>query len=271
MRCVKALKFSLRRVLVTGASSGLGRELAVQLARDHGANLVLVARRAELLIALAEEIRRKFRVEVQLIPADLRRVQEAERVFDEAIAQGPLYAAILNAGSTHLGNHDELSFSDFEQMLDLNVRTTVRITMLLLEHFEHNRDQGGLLLVASLSGLTPVAYQSAYSGTKGFLVKYGWALHHEMRPRNVTVSVFAPGGIVSEMTSGPRFNDLRSWLMPVDRAARSALRGFSQRKAVTIPGLVYHWGRSVLLKFVPENFLVQQMAKQYRASLKQNT
>jgi uncharacterized protein len=267
---MERMKFLAQRVLITGASSGLGRELAVQLARDFGANVVLVARRHERLQVLAEEIRRAYRVGVECIAADLGEVGEVERVFNEATRNGPLYAAILNAGVTHFGDHDELSFGAFEEMLDLNVRCTVRLTMLLAGHMEREAAGGGVLLVASLSGVTPVAYQSAYSGTKGFLVKYGWALHHEMAPRGVTVSVFAPGGIVSEMTAGARFNDLRRWLMPVDRAARSALRGFARRKAVTIPGILYDWGRSLLLKVIPENFLVGQMARQYRSSLERH-
>jgi uncharacterized protein len=267
---MERMNFRDRRVLVTGASSGLGLELARALARDHRANLVLVARREERLLALQKELTEAYGIFVDCIAADLSLLSEAERVLDIVLSRGPVYAAILNAGITHFGHHDELSFDGFEKMLDLNVRGTVRLTAGLARALELEGQHGGILLVASLSGLTPVAYQSAYSGTKGFLVKYGWALHHELKARGVTVSVFAPGGIVSEMTVGERFNDLRAWLMPVEKAARSALSGFSRRKPLIIPGFLYNWGRAFLLKILPEDFLVARMAAQYRASLERN-
>lgn len=264
---MERMNFAGRRVLLTGASSGLGAEMAEQLARDYGAHLVLVARREDRLRELAARLTMKHGVPVEVLVADLAEPGEAERVVREAIAPGELYAAILNAGVTHFGRYDEQSWESLSRLLDLNVRSTVRLTSLLLPYLEARGNRGGVLLVASLSGLTPVAYQAAYSGTKAFLVKYGWALHHELAPRGVTVSVVAPGGIVSEMTAGERFDGLRPWLMPTARAARAALRGFQKRRHLIVPGLIYAWGRVALLKFVPEDFLVRRVAEQYRRSL----
>jgi short-subunit dehydrogenase len=264
------MNFRRRRVLVTGASSGLGAEIARQLAGEHGADLVLVARRADRLGELADELVRAHGVDVTCITADLAQPGEAVRVFHEACARG-LYAAVLSAGITHFGHYDEQSWEALSAMLALNVESTVRLTTLLLPYFEQRGEAGGLLLVASLSGLTPAAYQAAYSGTKGFLVKYGWALHHELAPRGVTVSVFAPGGIATEMTAGPRFDSLRVWLMPAAPAARAALRGFARRRHLIVPGLIYDWGRTLALKVLPENFLVGRVAAQYRRSLAKNT
>jgi len=261
------MNFAQRRVLVTGASSGLGAELAEQLARDHAAHLVLVARRQDRLSGLAQRLTSQYAVPVDIIVADLAQPGEAERVFREATSQAPLYAAILNAGVTHFGPYDEQSWESLSALLELNVKSTVRLVTLLLPYLEEQAARGGVLLVASLSGLTPVAYQAAYSGTKAFLIKYGWALHHELAPRGVTVSVVAPGGIVTEMTAGKRFDDLRPWLMPVSGVAHAALKGFRRRKHLIVPGLVYSWGRTALLKLVPENFLVGRVAAQYRKSL----
>lgn len=263
------MNFRRRRVLVTGASSGLGAEVARQLAAEHGADLVLVARRADRLQELADELATQHGVEVVCIVADLAQPGEAERVFREASARG-LYAAVLSAGVTHFGHYDEQSWEDLSSMLQLNIESTVRLTTLLLPYLEERGEAGGVLLVASLSGLTPVAYQAAYSGTKGFLVKYGWALHHELAPRGVTVSVFAPGGIATEMTAGPRFDGLRAWLVPAPSAARAALRGFARRRHLVVPGIIYDWGRTLVLKVLPENFLVGRVAAQYRRSLQKN-
>jgi short-subunit dehydrogenase len=266
---LQKMNFRRRRVLVTGASSGLGAEIARQLAGEHGADLVLVARRADRLEELSAELVRAHGVDVQCITADLAQPGEAVRVFQEASAKG-LYAAVLSAGVTHFGHYDEQSWEALSSMLALNVESTVRLTTLLLPHLEQRGEGGGLLLVASLSGLTPAAYQAAYSGTKGFLVKYGWALHHELAPRGVTVSVFAPGGVATEMTAGPRFDSLRFWLLPAPFAARAALVGFTRRRHLIVPGIIYDWGRTLVLKILPENFLVGRVAAQYRRSLEKN-
>ncbi len=267
---MKNMDFRGRRVLVTGASSGLGAEMAEQLARDHGAHLVLVARREERLRELGDRLSARYGAQVETIRADLRDGSEAERVVQEATRDAPLYAGILNAGVTHFGHHDELDWEDFEAMIDLNVKSNARMTTLLVPYLEQRGEQGGVLLVASMAGVVPVAYQAAYSGTKAFLVNYACSLHHEMEPRGVTVTVFTPGGIVTEMTEGERFNDLRSWLQPVVPCAREGLAGFKRREYVTIPSVLYRWGFAAVRRLVPERFLVGRTAAVYRNSLLKN-
>jgi len=267
---MKKMNFHKQWVLLTGASSGLGAAMARQLAAEYGARLILVARRNERIVALAQELRERHGSEVVTLCADLSETSEIDRVVTEALAGRELYAAVLNAGATHFGHHDELSWDDFERMLRLNIQGTARFLHLLLPHLEQSRNNGGILIVASMAGLGPVPYQSAYSGTKAFLVNYGCSLHHEMRDRGVTVTTFAPGGIATEMTEGSRFNDLRGWLMPVEPCARSALSGFARRKYLVIPGIVYRVG-AVLTRLLPQYFVVRQVASQYRRSLSRNS
>src|SRR5687767_10563497 len=100
---MKPLDLKHRWVLVTGASSGLGREMARVLARDHKANVVIAARRKERLAELAEELQTKHGVSVRIVVADLSKPDEADRVFAEATTDCALYGAILNAGVTHFG------------------------------------------------------------------------------------------------------------------------------------------------------------------------
>lgn len=269
-KAMKKMDFTSRWVLVTGASSGLGAEMAEQLAAKHGAHLILVARREDRLQELARRIQEQHSVQIKVIAADLGHPGEAARVFEEATRDVPVYAAILNAGTTHFGHHDELEWEAFEQMLQLNVMSTSRLLTSFLPYLEKRQEHGGVLVVASLAGLNPVAYQSAYSGTKAFLVNFACSLHHEMKTRGVTVSTFAPGGIATEMTVGERFNDLRGWLVPVGPCANAAIQGFKQRRYLTIPGFVYRWG-SAITRLVPQNFLVGQVAGKYRHSLKKNS
>lgn len=266
---MKSMNLSGKWVLVTGASSGLGAEMARQLATVYQARLILVARRQDRLEALAQELRLGHGTEVLTLAADLSELAEVDRVVAEVQQHCSLYAAILNAGATHFGHHDELGWEGFQRMLQLNVQSTARFLHLLLPQLEQSRQQGGVLVVASLAGLAPVAYQSAYSGTKAFLVNYACGLHHEMRTRGVSITTFAPGGIATEMTQGARFNDLRAWLVPVGPCARSAIEGLRRRKYLVVPGLTYRWG-SRITRLLPQNFLVGQVAAQYRRSLSRN-
>ncbi len=262
------MAFESRWVMVTGASSGLGQEMSRVLARDHRANLVLVARRADRLKQFADELTREHKVQVKTIPADLAREDEAVRVFEEATRE-PLYAAVLNAGVTHFGHHDELSWPAFRDMLSLNVITTTRLTTLLLPYLEQRKEAGGLMLVSSMSGMTPLPYQAAYSATKAYLVNLGGALHLEMLPRGVSVTTFAPGGIATEMTAGERFNSLRGWLMPAGKCAQLGVRALQQREYLSVPGFVYSVG-AYLQRLMPQKFFMKQVAARYRKSLAEN-
>ena len=103
--------------MVTGASSGLGREIALQLAGVHGANVIVVARRLERLESLKAEIESKHGVRVQCIAADLTLCDDVERVFRDATREHDVYAAVLNAGVTHFGEHLDLSWSGFQALL----------------------------------------------------------------------------------------------------------------------------------------------------------
>jgi uncharacterized protein len=266
---MKPMQFDSKWVLITGASSGLGKQMAHVFARDHKANLVLAARRADRLKELADTLSAEHKVQVKIVPADLTREDEAVKVFDAATREVPLYAAVLNAGVTHFGHHDELSWEAFRQMLHLNVVSTSRLSTLLLPYLEQRREHGGLMLVSSMAGLSPVPYQAAYAGTKAFIANLGASLHHEMWPRGVSVTTFAPGGIQTEMTEGERFNELRGWLMPVDKCAVSGIASFKNRDYIAVPGFVYRVG-SYLQKLVPQKFFMEQVAARYRKSLAAN-
>jgi len=260
------MNFRGRWVVVTGASSGLGREIARVLAVDHGANLVLVARRAPRLDELKSELEETARVAVHTIVADLSNPEDMERVFHEATAGRAIYGVVLNAGVTHFGSFDELSWADFQAMLATNVTSVVRLTTLFLPYLETRNEGGGILLVASMAGLVPVPYQTAYSGTKAFLVNFGRGLHHELEGRSVSVTTFAPGAIATEMTAGERFIPLRGWLMPVEPCAREAVRAFVARREIHLPGLTNRLG-SVLIRLLPQRFVTARMAATYRSAL----
>jgi short-subunit dehydrogenase len=260
---MQPMDFRGRWVLLTGASSGLGQEMAKILAERFGANLIVVARRSDRLAALKTELERRARVEVATCCADLSNLEDVDRVINEAKSRD-LYAAILNAGVTHFGSHRSLDWEAFRKMLDTNVTAVVRMSSALIPELE--KQGGGLLVVSSMAGIHPVPYQTAYSATKAFLVHYGAGLWHELQGRNVSVTTYAPSGVVTEMTSGENFNALRKWLMPVEQAALEGIEAFRLRKYVHIPGLANRVG-SVFARMLPQRLTTSIVAAQYRNAL----
>lgn len=250
-------------VWVTGASSGLGLELSKQMSK-LGANLVISARRVDRLEALATELRAAG-IEVQVLPADMSKPADVERCLD-VVKKVPLSAVVLNAGVTHFGHHHELEWDAFQSMLQTNVVSTVRLTSELVKHFQAAGTEGRIMIVSSLTGLMPVPFQTAYSGTKAFLVAYGTALAHELRGSKVSVTVFAPGGIATEQTSGERFNTLRGWLAPVDSVALEALGALRARPSLHVQGFLNRLG-FLLMRFVPRDLSMYLVSREYRKAL----
>lgn len=261
---MQPMEFRGRWVLLTGASSGLGQEMAKMLAHQYGANLIIVARRSERLAALKAELEQSASVQVVTCSADLSKLEDVDRVIAEACGR-ELYAAILNAGVTHFGSHRSLDWDGFRTMLDTNVTAVVRMTTALIPVLE--KQGGGLLVVSSMAGIHPVPYQTAYSATKAFLVHFGAGLWHELEGRNVSVTTYAPSGVVTEMTAGENFNPLRKWLMPVEQAALEGLEAFRLRKYVHIPGFANRVG-SVFARMLPQRLTTAIVASQYRNALR---
>jgi short-subunit dehydrogenase len=250
-------------VWVTGASSGLGLELSKQLAKQ-GANLIITARRLDRLEALAKELS-VGGVEVRPLAADMSKSADVENAL-ATVKQVPLVAAVLNAGVTHLGHHHELEWPAFEAMLQTNVVSTTRVTSELVRHHRQAGRPLRIMLVTSMAGLIPVPFQSAYSGTKAFLTAFGTALAHELKGTQISVTVFAPGGIATEMTAGDKFGSLRGWLAPVETVAAEAMAALEARPALWVQGFSNRAGL-FLARLVPRNFFMGQLARTYRKAL----
>ncbi len=264
---MRSMEFRGRWVVVTGASSGLGQAFARRLAKKYGANIVAVARRKDRLDALKHELEADAHVEVHTIAADLSKLEEVDRVVAEAKAGRQLYGAVLNAGVTHFGPYDALSWADFEAMLRTNVVSVVRMATELVPHFKAAPEGGGLLIVSSMAGINAVAYQTAYSATKAFLVQFGLGLWHELSGTNVSVTTYAPAGIATEMTAGDKFGSLRGWLAPVEDVAEAGIEALRMRRYLAIPGATNKVG-DMLFRVMPRQFMASRVAAVYRKALR---
>lgn len=256
-------------VLITGASSGLGKEMAVQLARDHHANLVLVARRLERLQALQSEIESHFGVDVRVIQADLSAPADVDRVYTESIAAGDIHAVVLNAGITYFGRYEQMDWETFQQMLATNVTSVVRLVHLFVPYLKQKNLGGGIMLVSSMAGFLAVPYQTAYAGTKAFITNFGQSLYQELRGENLSITVFAPGGIATEMTQNSglasQFENT-VFVQEAEDCARDALTAMIHRHHIYVPGFL-NKAQLLLSRAVPRKLLGFIAANAYRKAL----
>ena len=263
---MKKLDLAGKWVLVTGASSGLGQEMAKQLAVRYRANLIISARRKDKLDQLKTELETEARIQVKVIVADLSVHGDVVRLMDESMSGGSLYGAILNAGVTYFGRHIDLPWEQAENIMKTNVNSVVYMTSRLINHFEEANAEGGVMIVSSMAAFFPVPYQAVYSATKAFIMAFANALSVEIKNPNLSLTVYAPGGIATEMTQGKNFNDLQSWLMPVDQAATAGIDAFISRRHVQIPGFLNRVG-NVFMSFMPRKFITKSMGKVYYKAL----
>ncbi|OOQ60933.1 SDR family NAD(P)-dependent oxidoreductase [Mucilaginibacter pedocola] len=260
------LNFANKWVLVTGASSGLGQEMARQLAAKHKANLIIAARRKDKLDQLKAELEASHNIQVKVIVADLSVHADVVSMIDTCLADGQLYGAILNAGITYFGRHKDLPWEQTENIMKTNVNSVVYMTSRLIAHFEQANTEAGVMIVSSMAAFFPVPYQAVYSATKAFIMAFANALSVEIKNPALSLSIYAPGGIATEMTEGKNFNDLKGWLMPVGQAATEGLNAFISRKQVHVPGFLNRVG-NVFMNFIPRKFILKNMGKVYYKSL----
>jgi short-subunit dehydrogenase len=176
--------------LVTGASSGIGLELARQFA-ENGFDLVVTAEDAELAAA-AREVEQAGAV-VQSVQVDLRTSAGVDELWSHVTALGrPLEAAALNAGVGRGGPFAENPLEDELAIIDLNVRSTVHLAKHVVQHMVAN-GRGRILFTSSIASTMPGPFQAIYNASKSFVQSFGIALRNELKDTGVSVTLLLPG------------------------------------------------------------------------------
>jgi short-subunit dehydrogenase len=212
--------------LVTGASSGIGKALARELAAQ-GAHLVLVSRNAQRLEQEGEDLRARFGVSIYVFPEDLERLEDRLELFAWTRKNGITVDVLVNnAGLAHYGPFDQSSFEDTNAMLDLNVQALTHLTMLYLPGMLE-RKTGGVLNVASTAGFQPLPYLSIYAATKAFVLNFSEALWAECKNRGVRVFCLCPGNTLTRFHQTAGIDRQRMFFSaPAVDVARFALKKF---------------------------------------------
>jgi short-subunit dehydrogenase len=177
-----------RFAIVTGASSGIGYELAAICARD-GFDLLIAADMPEIH-AVANELR-SAGVIVEAVQTDLATVEGVDRLIDAAQGR-PVDALLANAGEGLGGAFLEQNFEDVRHVIDTNITGTIYLVQQIARRMRA-RNEGRILFTGSIAGFIPGTYLAVYSGTKAFIDSFSFALRAELKDTNVTVTCLMPG------------------------------------------------------------------------------
>lgn len=179
-------------ILITGASSGIGYEMAHQLAALKY-NLILTARSEDKLAAMQQELSFKYGITVHYIPKDLGKTEQAAKLFDDIKSAGYQVSHLVNnAGYGVYGSFVETSLETELNMIDLNVSSLVILTKLFAKDMVA-RKSGRIMNVSSVIAYLPFPYQSVYSATKSFVLAFSQTLAAELEGTGVVVTTLAPG------------------------------------------------------------------------------
>jgi len=260
------LNFKDKWVIVTGASSGLGEAMAIELASKEEANLIITARRKERLDSLKARIEGEFKREVIVISSDLSDPESVDNLFRESTTRKEIFAIINNAGMTDFNPADIKDYEKYEKIIEVNLKSIIKLSLMFLNYFR-KKGGGAILNITSMGAFFPLVYQGAYAASKHGAQVFTEILHQENRDRNITISSFAPGGIATEMLSSSGLDQLRgadnffNW--SAEKVAQKAIRSFKKKKLLSVPGFVYKFGL-ILKRILPKKVLLYSLEKSYR-------
>ncbi|WP_445504473.1 SDR family NAD(P)-dependent oxidoreductase [Microvirga sp. G4-2] len=241
-----------RWAVITGASSGIGAELARVLAAK-GYFLVLTARRHERLEALAEEIQLAHRVQVEAMALDLEDREAPQDLVEMLRDRGiQVHTLVNNAGFGLRGNFATLPFERQVAMIDLNIRALTALSRVLLPGMLE-RGRGGILNVASTAAFQAGPYMAVYYATKAFVLSFSEALHEEAKPHGVTVTALCPGPTESEFSATADLESsklFKQGTMSAAEVARMGVDGYEAGKAIVVTGTT-NWLGTLGAKFLP--------------------
>jgi uncharacterized protein len=224
--------------LITGASTGIGAVYAERLAK-RGYDLILVARRRDRLLSLAERIANETRRSVEIIAADLNDATSLATVEAKLREDASIALLVNNAG---VGTHTPLLDSDADamtRMIDLNVTALTRLTYAAVPGFV-SRGKGAIINISSIVGIAPERLNGVYGGTKAFVLAFSQSLHHELAIKGVKVQAVLPGATATDFwqIGGLPIENLNpAIVMSASDMVDAALSGFDQGELVTIPAL----------------------------------
>ncbi len=248
--------------VITGASSGIGREFAKQLALK-GYPLILVARREQRLVQLCKELEEYYHVKAGYICADVSKEEECYRVLKE-LEKVPVELFINNAGFGDCGTYETTALEKELEMTNVNIKAVQIFSKGILNRFV-KENRGYLLNVASSAGLLPAGpYMAAYYASKSYVVSFTRAIAFELKQKHsrVYVGALCPGPVHTEFNS---VANVRFALkgMKVTECVREACRQMQKKKIIIVPGRALQ-AATLFSKLIPVSLQLPMIARQQK-------
>jgi short-subunit dehydrogenase len=250
-----------RVTLITGASSGIGTELARVFA-SKGHRVALVARRGDRLAELAGELAAKGGIAPIVIPCDLEQSDAGDKIAAILAAEGvEVEYVVNNAGFGMFGHAIERDRAEQLGMIAVNIRTLTDLSLRFSDHLIRHR--GGILNVGSVAGFLPGPGMAVYYASKAYVLSFSEALRRELAPRGVRVTLLCPGPVPSEFQARAGFlPGLDSAILNVSPSdvAQAGYRGLMADKRAVMPGL----GIKIvpfLLRLFPRGFVLAAVGR----------
>ena len=232
--------------LITGASKGIGKSMAFELAA-RGYDLALIARSQDLLKQAAEEIKAKHKVQVHVLALDLSAPTSAQEVFNWA-KQANFDVSILvnNAGYGLSGAFQSYSLDQHVNMLQVNCTTLVQLTYLFLPALKQQK-QAYILNISSSSAYQAVPYLSLYAASKALVLQFSRGLRHELRKTSVSVTCISPGATDTEFNTRAQvgakaMKAAKNIIMTPEQVGKVAIDSLFKKKTEVIVGVVNKLG-----------------------------
>ncbi len=248
-----------KTVLITGASSGIGSEFSKVFARN-GYNLVMVAQN-ESNLEKAKNIvsKENSKIEIKTISKDLSKSSAAEEIF-KFTKENEIQVDILvnNAGVQVYGNFHEVNIDSMEQMMNINMFTVAKLTRLFVDGMV-KRGEGKILNVASTGAFQPCPLNSAYCGTKAFVLYLSEAINEELKGTGVTVTALCPGATKTNFAKRADIEDIKLFKSNTLEASKVAEIGYDalfKGKPVVVAGL-YNKILASSVRVIPRNMIVK--------------
>jgi short-subunit dehydrogenase len=246
--------------LITGATSGIGKELAKCFA-INGYTVIIVARDIHNLHETAEEFRKQYGADVAIIQTDLSEPGAAEKIYNE-IGGKRIDVLVNNAGYGAYGPFVENDPNVVIQTIRLNIENLTHLTRLVLPDMI-NRRSGKILNVASLAAFSPGPLMAVYHGTKAYVLSFGNAIRYELKGTGVSLTTLCPGATATNFQKKSEYGKsklVKMGTMRADDVARQGYHGLMDGQATVVPGF-----RNQMLRFLaklgPRSAVVRVSAK----------
>jgi uncharacterized protein len=252
--------------VITGASKGIGKAIAFELAKSKQ-NLLLIARSAAELEALCVELHEKFNIEARFLAIDLSAPDAAQKVYQFTIEnQLSVDTLINNAGYAVWGHFESNDLEEQNKMLQLNMLTIVNLTYYFIPILKKQK-QSYILNIASIAAYLPVPSLILYAASKSFVLSFSRGLNYELKDSPISVTCISPGPVDTNFVNRAGMqaiaNTAAKFEISPERLAKKALKAMYSKKIEYVPGFTNKLG--VLLSlFIPKRLIEKVIASAYK-------